>query len=66
MNRTAILIDERDRRIGKTMVPETAFVIRHGNSLFVRTEKGIRLSGCGIGVVFIETDPHVRQKLDPA
>lgn len=64
--RAAILIDERDRHIGKTMVPETVFVIQHGESLFVRTEKGVRLSGGGIGVVFIETEPFVRQRLDPA
>ena len=66
MIRAAVLIDERDRQLGKTMVPETTFVIKHRDSFFFRTEKGLRLSGGGIGVVFIETEPLVREKLEPA
>jgi len=66
MIRAAILYDERDRLLGKTMVPEHTFVIRHQDSIFVRTEEGVRLAGGGIGVRFIETDPLVRNKLEPA
>ena len=64
--RTAILYDDRDRLLGKTMVPEHTFVIRHKDSIFVRTDEGVRLSGGGIGVRFIESDPLVRDKLEPA
>lgn len=64
--RMAILIDETDRRVGRVAVPETTFVIRHADGFFVRTDKGIRLPGGGIGVVFQETEPMVRNRLDPA
>lgn len=66
MIRAAILFDERDRKLGKVMISETVFVIRHRDSIFVRTEKGVRLPGGGIGAVFIETEPMVREKLEPA
>lgn len=62
--RVALLIDERDRRLGTTMVPELTFVIRHDDAIFVRTEQGLRLPGGGIAVVFRETDPTVREKLN--
>lgn len=62
--RTAVLLDERDRKVGKTAVPETVFVIKHGGALYVRTEKGVRLPGGGIGVCFIVTEPYVRERLD--
>lgn len=61
--RAAVLIDERDRRLGTTMVPETAFIIKHGEGLFVRTAQAVRLSGGAVGVVFQEMEPLVRQKL---
>lgn len=61
--RAAVLIDERDRRLGTTMVPETTFLIKHGEGIFVRTTQGLRLSGGAIGVVFQEMEPLVRQKL---
>lgn len=66
MTRTAVLVDERDRRLGKVAVPETVFVIRHGGAVFVRSERGVRLSGGGIGVVFEETEVYVRERLEPA
>lgn len=61
--RAAVLIDERDRRLGTTMVPETTFLIQHGEGLFVRTAQAIRLSGGAVGVVFQEMEPLLRQKL---
>lgn len=64
--RTAVLVDDRDNRIGSTPVPEATFIIRHGDDLFVRTDKGVRLSGGGIGVVFLLTEPAVRGTLKPA
>lgn len=63
--RTAVLIDERDRQVGKTSVPEAVFIIRHGEALYVRTARGVRLSGGGIGVVFEQTEVFVRDRLDP-
>jgi hypothetical protein len=66
MQRVAILIDEKDRRLGTVLVPERTFVIRHNESLFVRSEQGIRLSGGGIAVAFIEQEPVVRNRLMPA
>lgn len=62
--RTIVLVDERDRRLGKTQVPEATFVVVHKDAIFVRTESVIRLSGGGIGVVFLEFDPLVRNKLE--
>lgn len=64
--RVAILLDDRDNRIGKTVVPETVFIIRHDDAFYVRTAKGVRLSGGGIGVAFEETEVYVRGKLEPA
>ena len=65
MRRAAILRDDRDQMIGRTTVAEQTFVIRHDERLFVRTEKGIRLPGGGIGVVFDEIEPADRPRLDP-
>lgn len=64
--RAIVLVDESDRKIGKTVVPETVFVIRHGESMFVRTAEGVRLRGGGIGIVFRATEVFVRERLDPA
>lgn len=65
MRRAVVLVDKRDRRLGTTSVPETTFVIKHGDAIFVRTPRGVRLSGGGIGVVFEETVVYVRERLDP-
>lgn len=64
MMRTAVLIDERDRRLGRCAVPELTFIIRHKEALFVRTDNGVRLPSGGIGVIFEETDVMVRERLD--
>lgn len=64
--RTAVLFTDSERRIGQVQVPETTFIIQHDDALFVRTAKGVRLSGGGIGVMFIETEPLVRQQLQRA
>lgn len=45
--RTVVLIDDKDRRIGRATVPETTHLIRHGDDLYVRTPQGIRLPGGG-------------------
>lgn len=66
MTRTAVLIDDRDKRLGRVRVPDLTFVVQHQGEIFVRTDRGIRLSGGGIGVIFQLTDPLVRDRLDPA
>lgn len=65
LRRTAILIDERDHRLGTTPVVDSVLLVRHAGCLFVRTEKGIRLSGGGIAVVYQEVDPVERPRLNP-
>lgn len=65
MRRAVVLVDELDRRIGTTSVPETVFVIKHGDAIFVRTARGVRMGGGGIGVVFEQTEVYVRERLDP-
>lgn len=65
MRRAAVLRDDRDRFIGRTTVAEQTFIIVHEDRYFIRTDKGVRLSGGGIGVIFDETDPAIRMKLDP-
>lgn len=64
--RAAILFDDKDRKLGKTMVTDTTFVIRHQARYFFRTDQGVRLPGGGVGARFIELDPLVRDKLEPA
>lgn len=66
--RTAVLLDERDRKLGKVMVPETVFVIEHRGDVFVRTAEGVRLTrdGVGVAVVFRQTEVFVRDRLAPA
>ena len=65
--RTAVLLDDSDVKLGKVAVQETTFVIRHGGSYFVRTAEGVRLTraGCGVGVVFRETQIFIRERLEP-
>lgn len=64
--RTAVLINDRDVRLGSVTLPDTVFVMSHGGSYFARTDKGIRLPGGGIAVVFQETEVYVREKLAPS
>ncbi len=63
--RAAVLFNEKDRPLGKVMVPEATFVIEHADSFFFRTPEGVRLRGGGIGVKFLEVEPLVRNKLEP-
>lgn len=64
--KTAVLIDERDRRVGKTQVPESCFVIRHSNATFIRTGKAVRLrpSTNAMAVVFEQCDVYIRERLE--
>lgn len=66
--KTAVLVDEVDRRIGKLQVPETCFVIQHADATFVRTEKYVRLyprqRAGGVAVIFEQTEPFVRGRLE--
>lgn len=63
--RTAVLLDERGHRLGVCQVPETAPLIEYDGRLFIRNGEGLRLSGGGIGVSFIEVEPLVRPSLRP-
>lgn len=64
MRRTAILIDDRDRRLGGCVVNDATHLIQHDDGLFIRTDKGVRLSGGGIGVIFEYAEPIIRTKLE--
>lgn len=66
--KAAVLIDERDRRVGKLMVSDACFVIRHQDSFYVRTQTGVRLhhSHRALAVVFQQTEIYVRDKVEPA
>lgn len=67
MMQRAVLVDERDRRIGTTNVSSACFVISHGDSTFVRTDKGVRLRPAdrALAIIFEETEIYVRNRLDP-
>lgn len=62
----AVLIDERDRRLGKLMVASTCRIIRHADATFVRTDKSVRLhhSHRALAVVFEQTEIFIRNKLE--
>lgn len=66
MMRAAVLFDDRERKLGHVMVPETTFVIQHRDRFFFRTDKGVRLIGGGVGAQFLEMEPLVRDKMEPA
>lgn len=61
----AVLIDERDRRLGTVPVNHACWIIQHYDRLFVRTTKGVRLRPAdrAFAIVFEETEPFVRNKL---
>lgn len=65
MRRTAVLINDRELRLGKVAVPESVHVIQYEEAIFIRHPEGIRLPGGGIGVIFRETDVLIRTKLEP-
>lgn len=64
--KVAVLIDEMDRRIGKLTIAPACFVIRHGDAIFVRTEKVVKLhhSHRAMAVVFEQTEVYVRDRLE--
>lgn len=63
----AVLIDERDQRIGRVAVTAHCHVICHEDRYFVRTSKGVKLhhSHRAIAVVFEETEIYHRKRIDP-
>lgn len=66
--RAAILVDLDDSRLGRVMVPDTTFVIRHNGSTFVRTDEGIRVTrqpGGHVAAIFRQTEIYVRDRLEP-
>lgn len=65
--RTAVLINERDKRLGQASVPESAMVILHNGSYFVRSDERFRLTreGVSTGVIFRETEIYARESLRP-
>lgn len=67
MMRIAILLNEKDVRLGRCSVQESTFIIQYGDEFFYRTTEGVRLTrdGVGIGVVFRQTEVYVRERLDP-
>jgi len=64
VRRTAVLLGERDERLGRTTVPESTFVIRHEGAFYIRTGNGVRLPGGGIGVIFEQTEVIDRPQLE--
>lgn len=66
MKRTAILSDERDRRLGRTDVSDAIHIIQHGETMFIRCPEAVRLAGGGYGVIFRVAEVFVRNKLEPA
>lgn len=64
MRRTAILRDEKDNVLGRTTVAEATHLIAYNEEFYIRTDKGVRLPGGGIGVVFDHVDPAIRMKLE--
>jgi hypothetical protein len=66
MMRIAVLVDERDRRLGKLTVAPSCFVIQHEDATFIRTDKVVRLhhSHRAMAVVFEQTEVYVRKQLE--
>lgn len=64
--KVAVLIDERDRRLGRLQVSEACFVIQYGEATFVRTARSIKLhhTDRSFAIVFEQTEPFVRNKLE--
>lgn len=66
MNRTALLVDSRDRRIGKTQVPAHCSAIEFREALFIRTGEAVKLRPAhrALADVFRETEPFVKRDLE--
>ena len=67
MKRRAVLINERDVRLGTLDVTPATSVVRYGGAIFVRTGQTIRLRPAHRALVdvFAETEVYVREKLEP-
>jgi hypothetical protein len=67
MMRLAVLINERDVRLGAVNISDATAVIRHGGSIFVRTGKTVKLrpNHRMLALVFEQTEIYVRDKLEP-
>lgn len=63
--RTAVLVDDKDKRLGAAQVPDSTHLISHNGTVYIRTPEGIRLGGNGIGVIFRYVEPLVRNQLRP-
>ncbi len=63
--RLVVLVDERDRQLGTATVGTACFVIRYQDAFFVRTEKQVRLRGRIPALVFEQTEPFTRSRLEP-
>jgi hypothetical protein len=67
MMRRALLINERDVRLGTVDVSPAIFVIRYGGATFVRTGEAVklRLAHRATVDVFAQAEVYVRDKLEP-
>lgn len=66
MRRVAILVDEKDRRLGRAVVAESTMIISHKESLFIRSGLMVKISANGLAAEFRYIEPAVRDRLDPA
>jgi hypothetical protein len=64
---TAIIVDDRDERLGTLQVGPACFVLNYDGRYFYRTDKRKRLMmhGTATGVVFEETEVWIRARLNP-
>ena len=62
----AILLDERGERLGTTRVPPAVSVIQHNGAYFARTDMRMRPNPrlTPLAIVFDQTEPYVRNKLE--
>jgi hypothetical protein len=67
MMRRAVLVDERDNRLGAVDVSDATLIIRHDGAFFVRTGESVRLrpSHRALAIVFEQTEIYVRERLEP-
>ena len=67
MVQIAVLVDGRDRRLGKLRISTSCFAILHEGAIFVRTGKMVRLppGQRTPAIVFEETEVFKRDKLEP-
>ena len=65
--RLCVLVDERDRRLGRLMLPEACCVVAYAGRIFVRTQKAVKLHHAhrAVAIVFEETEVYHRKTLDP-